>query len=96
MPSGRILAKLLVAAGLASAGLAAACQGPVAGGPADGPPGLNATCPVMGGPVDPARTVVVDGVPVAFCCQECVVKWIALSPEEQAAALARVREADGR
>jgi uncharacterized membrane protein len=36
---------------------------------------LNASCPVSGKPVDPTKTVLHDGVLVAFCCDDCKAKF---------------------
>ena len=52
---------------------------------------VNTTCPIMGGPVDPQRTIVFEGRPVAFCCQDCMLQWISMSSPDQHAALARAR-----
>ena len=36
---------------------------------------VNAQCPVLGKPVDPTKTVVHNGVVVAFCCDDCKAKF---------------------
>jgi uncharacterized membrane protein len=36
---------------------------------------VNAQCPVSGKPVDPTKTVVHNGVVVAFCCDDCKAKF---------------------
>jgi YHS domain-containing protein len=37
---------------------------------------VNALCPVLGKPVDPARTVVQDGQVIAFCCDDCKAQFL--------------------
>src|SRR6185369_4562045 len=32
---------------------------------------INTVCPVSGKPVNPAKTIVHNGVVVAFCCDDC-------------------------
>jgi len=36
---------------------------------------INAQCPVSGKPVDPSKTLVHEGVLVAFCCDDCRTKF---------------------
>jgi len=36
---------------------------------------INTLCPVSGKPVDPSKTLTVDGRPVAFCCDDCKAKF---------------------
>ncbi len=36
---------------------------------------VNANCPVSGKPIDPTKTVLRDGVWVAFCCDNCKAKF---------------------
>lgn len=36
---------------------------------------VNAKCPVSGKPVDPTKTVVHNGVLIAFCCDDCKAKF---------------------
>jgi YHS domain-containing protein len=35
----------------------------------------NTVCPVSGKPVDPSKTVIHNGVVVAFCCDDCKAKF---------------------
>ena len=37
---------------------------------------VNAECPVSGKPVDPTKTVLYEGVLVAFCCEDCKAKFL--------------------
>jgi len=36
---------------------------------------INTECPVSGKPIDPTKTVLHDGVLVAFCCDDCKAKF---------------------
>jgi len=36
---------------------------------------INTVCPVSGKPVDPSKTVIHNGVVVAFCCDDCKAKF---------------------
>lgn len=36
---------------------------------------VNTVCPVSGKPIDPAKTVVHNGVVIAFCCDDCKAKF---------------------
>ena len=36
---------------------------------------VNAQCPVSGKPIDPTKTVIHNGVVVAFCCNDCKAKF---------------------
>jgi YHS domain-containing protein len=66
--SNRILSTLLAAV-LMTAGLTA-CAADKEKAPAAGTP-INKKCPVEGGDVDVAHTVVYKGKTVAFCCAGC-------------------------
>jgi uncharacterized membrane protein len=37
--------------------------------------GVNTQCPVSGKPIDPTKTVLHNGVVVAFCCDDCKAKF---------------------
>ena len=37
---------------------------------------INTVCPVSGKPVDPSKTVVHNGVVIAFCCDDCKAKFL--------------------
>jgi YHS domain-containing protein len=36
---------------------------------------INTECPVSGKPVDTSKTVLHDGVLIAFCCEDCKAKF---------------------
>ena len=48
---------------------------------------VNKKCPIMDDDVDPEITVAYKGKKVAFCCEECIPKWSALSDAEKAVKL---------
>ncbi len=48
---------------------------------------VNKKCPIMDDDVDPEFTVAYKGKKVAFCCEDCIPKWNALSDAEKAAKL---------
>ena len=48
---------------------------------------VNTKCPIMDEDVDPELTVAYKDKKVAFCCEECLPKWNALSDAEKAAKL---------
>ena len=51
-------------------------------------PYVNATCPIMGSPIDPAKVTpdlvrTFEGRKVAFCCSSCPPAWDKLSDEQK-------------
>lgn len=48
---------------------------------------VNANCPIMGNPVDPAVTVQWNDQTVGFCCADCIPAWNKLSDQEKQAKL---------
>ena len=48
---------------------------------------INEKCPIMGKDVDAAFTVEYEGKKVAFCCEDCIPDWNALSEAEKASKL---------
>ena len=62
---------------------------------------VNARCPIMGTPIDPAKvpaelTRTYKGQQVAFCCAGCPTEWDELSDEEKDAKLAAAMPASGQ
>ncbi|MCX6929615.1 MAG: ribonuclease inhibitor [Verrucomicrobia bacterium] len=47
----------------------------LAAAPATNAAPVNANCPVSGKPIDPTKTVLREGVLVAFCCDNCKAKF---------------------
>jgi hypothetical protein len=92
MPAALLLACVLVA------GLTACKQEKPAGSSASGDVAktvacVNATCPIMGNPIDPAKVPVsltrdFKGRKVGFCCGSCPPAWDKLTDEQKAAKLA--------
>lgn len=52
---------------------------------------VNAKCPFSGLAVDAAVTASSGGTTVAFCCDDCKVKWETLSDDEKSKKLASVK-----
>ena len=62
---------------------------------------VNARCPIMGTPIDPAKvpeelTRMHKGQKVAFCCPGCPLAWDKLSDAEKDAKLAEVTPAQSQ
>lgn len=68
---------LLLASPLTLAAIVAILADPARGEPAAAKPLAlgNATCPVLGSPVDPKVTLVWSDLEVAFCCADCPEKF---------------------
>ena len=73
-----LLAAMLVASGCSQPDSSTAVSGPV-----------NAHCPIMGHEVaDDGGSTTWNGQSIAFCCEDCLPKWNALSDDDKATKLA--------
>lgn len=81
---------------LGSFALAAACMSMVAGCKSTQQHTsmgvMNSKCPISGGALkDTSPTLDYKGGKVGFCCNGCVGKWGAMSPEKQAELMAKAK-----